>query len=305
MGFEGSEKKAEIRINPATVDLRALGRVFWEDIVRRSQATVLSTISSVDCDAYLLSESSLFVWADRFTMITCGTTRLIDAVVYFVEQHGAQARSLRYQRKNERFPHLQHTDFTDDASRLRALLGGQVVGFGDPNGHRTRIFYHERDGIDASADVTAELSMYGLQGPARALFGGHGGDASRAAARELFSSTGLYRDFQVDDHVFSPWGYSANGLQGDRYWTIHVTPEDDASYASFETNVDLAAYDPRLLEKLTVIFAPANHDIVLFQMEPPGGQVVQGHAMIDFSRQRIGRSVEVRYYHQARLDEGS
>ena len=42
---------------------------------------------------------------------------------------------------------------------------------------------------------------------------------------------------KVHDFLFDPCGYSLNGLLFDAYVTIHVTPEDSFSYASFETNV--------------------------------------------------------------------
>lgn len=41
----------------------------------------------------------------------------------------------------------------------------------------------------------------------------------------------------VDSFLFSPCGFSSNAVQGDRYATIHVTPEVEYSYASFETNL--------------------------------------------------------------------
>lgn len=59
----------------------------------------------------------------------------------------------------------------------------------------------------------------------------------------------------LDAYAFSPCGYSSNALlkwgsdpeleggkdaQGEGYYTIHVTPEDGFSYASFECNVPLA-----------------------------------------------------------------
>ena len=38
----------------------------------------------------------------------------------------------------------------------------------------------------------------------------------------------------IDYFVFEPAGYSMNGLFGEYYWTIHITPQKKCSYVSFE-----------------------------------------------------------------------
>lgn len=57
----------------------------------------------------------------------------------------------------------------------------------------------------------------------------------------------------LDSYAFSPCGYSANALvrtppasaaaggSQEGYWTVHVTPEEGYSYASFETNITFPA----------------------------------------------------------------
>ena len=85
MFFEGSEKKLEIVVSKDSPDLRSYGREMWEKVVERSRATILSSISNEYIDAYLLSESSLFVSKDRVLMITCGTTTLVHAASAILE----------------------------------------------------------------------------------------------------------------------------------------------------------------------------------------------------------------------------
>ena len=86
----------------------------------------------------------------------------------------------------------------------------------------------------------------------------------------------LYPEAQLDSFLFEPCGYSSNGLQDDRYFTIHVTPEPDCSYASFETNipveeshackntVDGDSPIERLVSQVTRIFDPESFTVTFF-----------------------------------------
>ncbi|SNX82379.1 related to S-adenosylmethionine decarboxylase (spe-2) [Melanopsichium pennsylvanicum] len=77
------------------------------------------------------------------------------------------------------------------------------------------------------------------------------GHALGLALSNKLGLTHLLPQTQLDAFAFEPCGYSANavmprGGKNDNagYWTIHVTPEEDSSYASFETNVALCSNAP-------------------------------------------------------------
>ena len=98
--FEGSEKKCEVIMSDGSVDLRSLGDEFWSGLVCACSATILSSIHNEFCDAYLLSESSLFVWSDHFLLITCGQTKLVDSILYFLDRvDNNQVAQILFQRK--------------------------------------------------------------------------------------------------------------------------------------------------------------------------------------------------------------
>ena len=68
---------------------------------------------------------------------------------------------------------------------------------------------------------------------------------------------------QIDAYQFEPCGYSANAIMtGDYYWNIHVTPEKDFSYASFETNYPKENYE-ELLKQVIEIFKPGHINVTV------------------------------------------
>lgn len=297
MIFEGSEKKFEIVVEQ--VDLRSLPLSFWEDIVAASQAEIISSLSNDFYDAYLLSESSLFVAQDRCIMITCGQTRLIDAALLFLKTYSSNVLVFFYQRKNELFPQMQSSDFSSDVQSLHEYLSGDIFELGNSQRHFTHIYYYEKEPIDSSADVTVEFLMYDISSISRAVFMNDKDSVEkRQEIHALFDQTHLFSDFIIDDFVFEPFGYSVNGLLDDRYFTIHITPQEECSYISFESNIDLRLFDQQLFQKLYQTCQPQSFDILLFQLSHLKEKTVQGQSIVDFDTKMLGESYQVHFYHQ-------
>ena len=67
----------------------------------------------------------------------------------------------------------------------------------------------------------------------------------------------------IDATMCNPCGYSVNGMKSDgNYWTIHITPEPEFSYVSFETNLS-QTYDD-LIRKVVEVFKPGKFVTTLF-----------------------------------------
>ena len=255
--FEGVEKKCEVTVGPH-IDLRSLPSSFWHELVQACAAEVLSVVRSATCDAYLLSESSLFVWRRRLLLITCGRTRLVQSIHYLLDQLGRPAiESLRFQRKNENFAHLQPTSFDQDAATLLDRVPGEQRLLGSASGHYTQVFHMQSEATAPPASQTYELLMHHLSDRATAAL--RQPDLSATAIRKRLQIGSMIPGAIVDDFVFEPFGYSLNALRGSEYLTIHITPERDGSYVSLETNIDLA---PILAIPLQ-IFEPQSFDLVL------------------------------------------
>lgn len=87
-GFEGPEKRLEVYFRPTKSNskversggFRDIKKDEWSDILVDAQCSILSYKSNKYFDAYLLSESSLFVYATKLMIKTCGTTTLLRIV---------------------------------------------------------------------------------------------------------------------------------------------------------------------------------------------------------------------------------
>ena len=260
MFFEGSEKKVEIILNGKAPSLRQRK---WDTVVSRANATVLSTVHNELCDAYLLSESSLFVYDRSVIMITCGTTTLISAIeemLTFIDIDDIGL--LMYERKNEYVPEAQPTDFSEDVNRLRRFVPGEVFSFGDSEDSMVYLFHYHRQFQPPGDDMTLELLMHGMPPESQQYFG--------IPKHELYQETDIHRifsGFAWDDHRFDPVGYSLNAIKDREYYTIHVTPEKGFSYASFETNHCFEGNLEKTIERVLGIFRPKYFYAVLFEQD--------------------------------------
>jgi S-adenosylmethionine decarboxylase len=259
--FEGPEKKVELRVVDGGPDLRALGRPFWEEVVAATKAQVISHVGNRHLDAYLLSESSLFVYADSAVMITCGRTRLIDGVARILDALGTdKIAALLYERKNEHFPQAQPTTFFDDARALATRLDGRALRFGAEHEHAVRLFHTGRPFDPPRNDRTVEILMHGID-PDVSERARH----AEGTVAEAFGLGELLQGYVLDEYLFDPVGYSMNAIAEDAYATLHLTPEPIGSYVSFETNADHGARPGGLVDRVVTAFGPESFDVVLFE----------------------------------------
>ncbi|ODQ67892.1 S-adenosylmethionine decarboxylase [Nadsonia fulvescens var. elongata DSM 6958] len=86
----------------------------------------------------------------------------------------------------------------------------------------------------------------------------------------------------IDSFGFAPCGYSCNAVfPNSNYYTIHVTPEDQYSYASFESNVPAKQYGLKscdIVQRVLGIFRPGKFSLVYFKA---GGSSKKVGGLID------------------------
>ena len=85
--FEGSEKRLELAFRPhAAVSsvshhgLRCIKRSKLDELLAAAGCEIVSHMSNDELDAYVLSESSLFVYPTTWIVKTCGTTKLLNCL---------------------------------------------------------------------------------------------------------------------------------------------------------------------------------------------------------------------------------
>jgi len=283
--FEGTEKKVELVLSPGNPSLRSHDARFWNGVCEAAGARILFRQCGDRCDAYLLSESSLFVYDDKMIMITCGRTRLVAAVEAVLRVVPASAvEFLVYERKNESFPHAQPTSFFDDVRCLRRYFTGTALRFGDADDHHIHLFTLDRKHAPDAGEITLELLMHGIDERIAELF--RPGD-DVAEVRRQSGLDRLLPGFAINDHLFEPSGYSLNGLCGEAYWTLHVTPQPAGSYVSFETNYrdrdQLHAGVDRLLD----LFRPRSFDWLLFDLDDTLHLAPSGYRLRDLFSTRL------------------
>lgn len=370
--FEGPEKLLEVWFAPSAasvqdahskkdtrVGLRRIPRLVWEDMLDIVKCKVLSVIEGDQIDAYLLrcvhrlhvshmltsfvdSESSLFVFAHRIILKTCGTTlnllglpRILD----IAREHASLPSVYQcfYSRKSFMFPERQpdpHREWKHEVAFLDAIfpygaaytvgkVNGDhwllyvttpaIVGGTAPNASRVPPLIHveSNEGIQLppasddpeaslTQDYTIEILMSDLSREAREPFffsvppspvdGASSEALPSITGQTLSAALGITDIFPphlttLDAYAFTPCGYSSNALvkwgdaatevgAGEGYYTIHVTPEDGWSYASFECNVPLSVTptcsakdipDLRtLIQRVVDIFQPGRLSLTLF-----------------------------------------
>lgn len=370
--FEGPEKLLELWFAPSVMELpecadyaangapvgrvglRRVPRSTWEGMLDLVKCKTLSVETSAEMDAYLLSESSMFVYPHKIVLKTCGTTTLLlgldrllriaktalfddesvqfgssvssavlsQAVATDVEpkQLGATVYRCFYSRKSFMFPEKQqgpHRDWMLETELLdKYFENGAAYTVGKMNGDHWLLYMaaHDAPALDSPAppqrancaDMTLEILMTELSAKARKQFVfdvlpdgrtalpngqvpdiGAALDHGHALGKELSSHIGLSHLFpstQLDAFAFEPCGYSANALvpacpaHSAGYWTVHVTPEEGSSYASFETNIALdcdepsaaeaqqphAAHVHTLVQRVVDMFEPGSFTLTLF-----------------------------------------
>ncbi|DBB08932.1 TPA: Mitochondrial 2-oxoadipate and 2-oxoglutarate transporter [Trebouxia sp. C0006] len=281
--FEGSEKRLEVDFFPTTGSgLRSLSRSQLDQLLEHAGCCVVSDRHNEQFDAYVLSESSLFVFPHKIVLKTCGTTKILHAIPLLLQlaaSTGCSPKRCKYSRASFLYPHHQpevYQCFDQEVAYLKQHFGelghgGDAYVLGDAsNGLQWHVYLADADHTipkpqAAPAVYSLEVCMTELC-PERALQFCR--NDSFVSAQHTSTSSGiqsLVPNALIDDYVFEPCGYSMNSMEGAGFSTIHITPEDGFSYASFEiSNYATSSLDINsLVASVVDIFNPGKVTVAL------------------------------------------
>ena len=140
------------------------------------------------------------------------------------------------------------------------------------------------DALDIFSNTSSENGEYSSDEedmfPSELTTEGHalGTVVSESSGLANVYPTSKYPDARIDAYLFTPCGFSANGVipaptgpKATNYFTVHVTPEPHCSYASFETNVpshQTGRETAEVIEQVVSIFKPGRFSVTLFETKP-------------------------------------
>uniref|UniRef100_A0A6P4E9R9 S-adenosylmethionine decarboxylase proenzyme n=1 Tax=Drosophila rhopaloa TaxID=1041015 RepID=A0A6P4E9R9_DRORH len=285
--FEGVEKLLEIWFEESSNsenDLRNISRSDWENVLSNVNCEIISTSKNDAIDAFVLSESSMFVSKRRWILKTCGTTtplKCLSLLLKLAEDNGFEVvADLFYSRKNFTRPEAQitpHQGFTEEVTYLDSIFpNGRSYCLGSMNLECWYLYTFSRSdikispqhitdekGIDSDPDQTIEILMQDLDPETMSIFYKNKFDNANGATVKSGIDT-ILPSMHIDDFLFDPCGYSMNGINNKgEYMTIHITPENQFSYVSFETNVALSNYR-KLINQVINTFKPGKFIVTIF-----------------------------------------
>ncbi|XP_055391174.1 S-adenosylmethionine decarboxylase proenzyme isoform X1 [Bubalus kerabau] len=209
----------------------------------------------------------MFVSKRRFILKTCGTTLLLKALVPLLklarDYSGFDSIQNFMKPSHQGYP---HRNFQEEIEFLNAIFpNGAAYCMGRMNSDCWYLYTLDfpESRVINQPDQTLEILMSELDPAVMDQFYMKDGVTAKDVTRES-GIRDLIPGSVIDATMFNPCGYSMNGMKSDgTYWTIHITPEPEFSYVSFETNLSQTSYDD-LIRKVVEVFKPGKFVTTLF-----------------------------------------
>ncbi|KAJ9660612.1 spermidine resistance protein [Coniosporium apollinis] len=212
-----------------------------------------------------------------------------NARQFYLEDASAVAEGRFFQRAREaRKTAISNLGVIHENPSAESSLAGSTLLNGQNNTRNTADDFDvfEQTSSDHSGFSSGEENDDDLTFPEELTTEGHtlGTVVSDSCGLSDVYPTAKYPDARIDAYLFTPCGFSANGVvpaptradgsKSTHYFTVHVTPEPQCSYASFETNVPARQSGREtadIVEQVVKIFRPGRFSVTLFEAKPKAG----------------------------------
>lgn len=236
----------------------------------------------------------------------------IPPILKLAETLSLKVQDVRYTRGSFIFPGAQsfpHRHFSEEVAVLdgyfgKLAAGSKAVIMGSPDKAQKWHVYSASAGPIQSNDpvYTLEMCMTGLdREKASVFYKTEGSSAAHMTVRSGIRK--ILPNSEICDFEFEPCGYSMNSIEGAALSTIHITPEDGFSYASFEA----VGYDMKtmklgpLVERVLACFEPDEFSIALHAdvatklLERVCSVDVKGYSRAEWSPKEFGKGGSIVY----------
>jgi len=257
--------------------LRFIPRASWETVLKAARCEIISSVESNPATAaidtgkkkrdkaktkgitgYLLSESSLFLSDSTLSLKTCGTTTpleamepILDLVVPSWRQKypDQYLKYVTFGRLGYMFPDEQighHISWESEVAHLDKHFQGEAVVNGSRANNTHHMYvanYLPKDEIFDVFSTQVALTELDSEDSLRRFVETHASDKAplQSAWKEMHggNSRSVAAKVELDECFFPPVGYSANGVFGKHFTTVHATPQPGCSYVSVETSMPM------------------------------------------------------------------
>jgi len=221
--FEGMEKRIELLFE-GNSSLLLLKEDDINEILETAQCSILVKRELLNFNAYILSESSMFIYNNKIIILTCGKTSLLLCIPVIIRKAiviGLECILYQFTRGEYTFPDEQnypHRSFEEECEYLNNNIQNMEYKIVNLN---EKYFWQNKKYKNLNVQNCTKYVCYNIS-------------LNTDYINDIIKSISKYID-SYDDYVFTPCGYSLNAYKDDNYLTIHVTPQDNCSYVSIET----------------------------------------------------------------------
>ncbi len=186
----------------------------WNDFLQQMGVKIVASLPTAQARSFVLSHSSLFVFTDRFILLTCGEVCLLKGLQFLKTELRCEAIGINLQYRCLKgglaideldYEQMALAESFDGEMRLRTSAD-----------HFTMNLRWERMGSYIPSQPFRYVVLSEISEPVSRAFQGEAKHVAKDALKQILPG------FSTQDYTFIPPGYSLNAVRGTEYYAIHL-----------------------------------------------------------------------------------